>query len=64
MYRHLGYYTELSLKNKADILTLFGLIWYNFKTEVLLNLCQGEYDGYDDPKNIISEQIIQSFNYQ
>ncbi len=29
--------------------------------EVLLSFCQGEYDGYDNPKDVISEQMIQSF---
>ena len=29
--------------------------------EVLLSFCQGEYDGYDNPRDVISEQIIQSF---
>ena len=29
--------------------------------EVLLSFCQGEYDGYDNPKDVIAEQMIQSF---
>ena len=28
---------------------------------MLLSFCQGEYDGYDNPKDVISEQMIQSF---
>lgn len=32
--------------------------WFS---EVLLSFCQGEYDGYDNPKDVISEQMIQSF---
>lgn len=32
--------------------------WYK---RVLLSFCRGEYEGYDDPKDIISEQMIQSF---
>ena len=32
--------------------------WYE---QVLLSFCAGEYEGYDDPKDIISEQMIQSF---
>lgn len=29
--------------------------------EVLLSFCCGEYDGYDNPKDVIAEQMIQSF---
>ncbi len=29
--------------------------------QVLLSFCKGEYDGYDNPKDVISEQMIQSF---
>lgn len=32
--------------------------WFS---EVLLSFCKGEYDGYDNPKDVISEQMIQSF---
>lgn len=32
--------------------------WYE---QVLLSFCVGEYEGYDEPKDIISEQMIQSF---
>ena len=32
--------------------------WY---VEVLMSFCQGEYDGYDNPRDFISEQMIQSF---
>lgn len=32
--------------------------WYE---KVLLSFCKGEYEGYDDPKDIIVEQMIQSF---
>ena len=32
--------------------------WFS---EVLLNFCQGKYDGYNNPKDVISEQMIQSF---
>lgn len=29
--------------------------------EVLLSFCCGEYDGYNNPKDVIAEQMIQSF---
>lgn len=29
--------------------------------QILLNFCAGKYEGYDDPKDFISEQMIQSF---
>lgn len=32
--------------------------WYE---KVLLSFCRREYEGYDDPKDIIVEQMIQSF---
>lgn len=32
--------------------------WYE---QVLLSFCAGEYEGYDEPKDIIVEQMIQSF---
>ena len=32
--------------------------WYG---EVLLSFCKGEYEGYDAPKDIIVEQMIQTF---
>lgn len=32
--------------------------WYE---QVLLSFCTGEYEGYSDPRDIISEQMIQSF---
>ena len=32
-----------------------------FLKEVLLSFCCGEYDGYDNPKDVIAEQMIQSF---
>ena len=32
--------------------------WYE---QVLLSFCAGEYEGYDEPKDIIFEQMIQSF---
>ncbi|MBQ2717264.1 MAG: hypothetical protein IJF75_01520 [Clostridia bacterium] len=32
--------------------------WYK---QVLLSFCAGEYDGYDNPKDFIFEQMIQSF---
>lgn len=32
--------------------------WYS---QVLLRFCAGEYEGYEDPKDIIIEQMIQSF---
>lgn len=37
-----------------------GLIrkWYE---QVLLSFCKGEYEEYDDPKDVIAEQMIQSF---
>ena len=32
--------------------------WYG---QVLLSFCKGEYEGYDDPKDVIVEQMIQTF---
>lgn len=32
--------------------------WYE---QVLLSFCAGEFEGYDEPKDIITEQMIQSF---
>lgn len=32
--------------------------WYG---QVLLSFCKGEYEGYDEPKDFITEQMIQSF---
>ena len=32
--------------------------WYG---QVLLSFCKGEYEGYDDPKDFIVEQMIQTF---
>ena len=32
--------------------------WYG---QVLLSYCRGEYEGYDNPKDVILEQMIQSF---
>ena len=32
--------------------------WYG---QVLLGFCKGEYEGYDDPKDFVVEQIIQTF---
>lgn len=32
--------------------------WYE---QVLLSFCKGEYEGYDEPKDVIIEQMIQSF---
>lgn len=33
--------------------------WFS---ELLLSFCQGEYDGYDNPKDVILEKMILSFN--
>ena len=32
--------------------------WY---AQVLLSFCRSEYEGYDNPKDVILEQMIQSF---
>lgn len=32
--------------------------WYK---QVLLSFCAGEYEGYDNPPDVVSEQMIQSF---
>lgn len=32
--------------------------WYS---QVLLSFCKGEYEGYDEPEDVITEQMIQSF---
>ena len=32
--------------------------WYG---QVLISFCKGEYEGYDDPKDFIVEQMIQTF---
>ena len=28
---------------------------------MLLSFCKGEYEGYEDPKDVIAEQMIQTF---
>lgn len=32
--------------------------WYG---QVLISFCKGEYEGYDEPKDFITEQMIHSF---
>lgn len=32
--------------------------WYG---QVLISFCKGEYEGYDEPKDFITEQMVQSF---
>lgn len=32
--------------------------WYG---QVLISFCKGEYEGYDNPKDVIIEQMIQTF---
>lgn len=48
----------ISIKNIHNKMDAFIRKWYE---QVLLSFCKGEYEGYDNPKDVISEQMIQSF---
>ena len=40
---------------------LYDLPSTNGDGKVLISFCKGEYEGYDEPKDFITEQMIQSF---
>ena len=46
-------------------LTVYVRLWIRFIgkwfEEILLSFCAGEFEGYDNPEDILSEQMIQSF---
>ena len=48
----------ISIKNIHSKMDACIRKWY---LQVLLSFCAGEYDGYDNPKDFIFEQMIQSF---
>lgn len=48
----------ISIKNIHNKMDTCIRKWYE---QVLLSFCKGEYEGYDNPKDVISEQMIQSF---
>lgn len=48
----------ISIKNIHNKMNTCIEKWYE---QVLLKFCKGEYEGYDKPKDIILEQMIQSF---
>lgn len=47
-----------SMRNIHRCMDKFIRKWYE---QVLLSFCKGEYEGYEDPKDVIVEQMIQSF---
>lgn len=48
----------ISIKNIHGKMDACIRKWYE---QVLLSFCTGEYEGYDEPKDVIIEQMIQSF---
>ena len=48
----------ISIKNIHSKMDACIRKWYR---QVLLSFCAGEYEGYDNPKDVIVEQMIQSF---
>lgn len=48
----------ISIKNIHNKMDTCIRKWYG---QVLLSFCRGEYEGYDNPRDVISEQMIQSF---
>lgn len=48
----------ISIKNIHNKMDACIRKWYE---QVLLSFCRGEYEGYDNPKDVILEQMIQSF---
>lgn len=47
-----------SIKNIHGCMDSLIRKWFQ---QVLINFCTGKYDGYDNPDDVISEQMIQSF---
>ncbi len=47
-----------SMKNIHRCMDALIRKWYE---QVLISFCKGEYEEYDNPKDIIAEQMIQSF---
>ena len=52
---HTLYISIRNIHNKMDTCIRK---WYE---QVLLSFCNGEYEGYDNPKDVVLEQMIQSF---
>lgn len=48
----------ISIKNIHNKMDACIRKWYE---QVLLSFCNGDYEDYDNPKDVISEQMIQSF---
>ena len=48
----------VSMKNIHKAMDSSIRKWFE---QVLLSFCKGEYEGYDNPKDVILEQMIQSF---
>ncbi len=48
----------ISIKNIHNKMDTCIRKWYE---QVLLSFCRGEYEGYDNPKDVILEQMIQTF---
>ena len=48
----------ISMKNIHNKMDACIRKWYE---QVLISFCKGEYEGYDNPKDVILEQMIQSF---
>ena len=48
----------ISIKNIHNKMDACIRKWFG---QVLLSFCKGEYEGYDKPKDVIIEQMIQSF---
>lgn len=47
-----------SMRNIHRCMNKFIRKWYE---QVLLSFCKGEFEGYDEPRDVIIEQMIQSF---
>ena len=48
----------ISIKNIHSKMDTCIRKWYE---QVLLSFCKGEYEGYDNPKDVLLEQMIQTF---
>lgn len=48
----------ISMKNIHRCMDKLIRKWFE---QVLLSFCKGEYEGYEDPKDVIAEQMIQTF---
>lgn len=51
----------LKLISESEQINCMDKLIRKWCKEVLLSFCCGEYDGYDNPKDVIAEQMIQSF---